>query len=111
MIFFEYLFNVFAYESLILGCSAPVLVILSLLHLPKGSVVVAGLVWLFGGLWIARNAARRRVFGGEGFFEAIRSAFAEGRLIMSFFPVVGKLFRVRSRERSPFERPDDPRPL
>jgi hypothetical protein len=118
MTFVEYLINLTVYELLILGCSAPVIALLFRLSesLAKGSAgyvrgiaEISGFVWFFGGLWIAHNASRRHVFGGEGFFEAIRSAFAEGRLIVSFLPVVGRLFPVRSRKGFPFGQPDDPR--
>jgi len=107
MTFVEYLVNLIVYELLILGCSAPVIVLI--FRYVRGIAPIAGVVWLLGGLWVAHNAARKHVFGGEGFFEAVGSALAEGRLIISFLPVVGKLFPVRSRRRSPFERPDDPR--
>jgi len=107
MIFVEYLVNLTVYELLILGCSAPVIVLL--LRYVRGIAPIVGVVWFFGGLWVAHNAARRHVFGSEGFFEAIGSAFAEGRLTISFLPVVGKLFPIGSRKRSPFDRPDDPR--
>jgi hypothetical protein len=107
MTFIEYLVNLTVYELLILGCSAPVVVLL--LHFMRGIAgAMVSVVWFVGGLWIAHNAARRRVFGSEGFLEAIGSAVAEGRLIVSFLPVIGKLFPVRSRKRSSFEHPDDP---
>jgi hypothetical protein len=107
MTFVEYLVNLAAYELLILGCSAPVIALL--FYYVRGFAPIVGLVWFLGGLWVARNAACRRVFGSEGFLEASGSAVAVGRLIMSFLPVVGKLFPVRSRKRSPFDQPDDPR--
>ena len=99
MTFVEYLVNLAVYELLILGCSAPVIALL--FYYVRGFAPIVGLVWFFGGLWLARNAARRRVFGNEGFLEAIASAVAEGRLIVSFLPVVSKLFPVRSSKRWP----------
>jgi hypothetical protein len=78
----EYLVNLVVYELLILGCSVPVVFLLS--RYVRGIAgAMMGLIWFLGGLCLARNAARRRVFGSEGFFEAIRGAVDEGRLIMS----------------------------
>src|ERR1700733_13085789 len=76
MTFIEHLVNLTVYEFLILGCSAPVVVLL--LHFMRGIAgAMVSVVWFVGGLWIAHNAARRRVFGSEGFLEAIGSAVAE----------------------------------
>ena len=109
MVLFEYLFNLALYDFVILGCSAPfVVLILTLSRLiTKGNdgashalTAILTLSWLFGGTWIARNAARRRVFEKEGFFAAIGSAFAEVRLVISFLPLVGKLFPLRSSQSS-----------
>jgi len=114
----EYLVTAFAYEFLLLVCLAPVIVPLSLLpeSLIKGPIIQAAigiflLVWFGVGSWIAHNAALRFAFQREGFVQAIGSAFAEVRLMIAFLPVVGTLFPVRSRKISPFDRPDDPRPL
>ena len=113
MTLIEYLVNLFVYELLILGCSAPVLVLLlrlcGYLTTGRAGTLSVGLVWLFGGSWIAHNASRRHVFQREGFFGAIGSAFVEGRLLISFVPVVGKLFPVRSLNSSQLDEPDDPR--
>src|SRR5258707_15831877 len=99
MTFVEYLVNLIVYELTILGCSAPVIVLVSYV---RGIAPIVGVVWFLGGLWVAHSAARKHVFGGEGFFEAVGRALSEGRLLISFLPVVGKLFPVRSRRRSPF---------
>jgi hypothetical protein len=119
MTYIQYLVLVFAYESLILFSSAPFILLLSLsesltngpIGYIRAAIKVGVLFWVFGGFWIAHNAARRHVFQGEGFVEAIGSAFAEGRIAISFLPVIGRLFSVRSRKSSPFDRPDDPTSL
>ena len=71
--------------------------------------VVYALAWLFGGPWVAHSASRRRVFEDDGFFEALRSAFAEARLCMAFVPLVGSVFRPPRLKQSRFEKPDDHR--
>ena len=72
-------------------------------------LVPLALVCILGGSWLAHNAARQRVFENAGSFEALESAFGEARLLISFVPGVGKLFRGRPPKRSRFDNPDDRR--
>jgi len=98
MTFVEYLINLTVYELLILGCSAPVIVLLFRLSesLAKGSAgyvrgiaEISGFVWFFGGLWIAHNASRRHVFGGEGVLRG-DSKCVRRRTANSFTPACGR---------------------
>lgn len=118
MNYFAYLVMASLYEFLFLVCSLPVLALLGFFfrtwsNIPviRVTVGILSIIWLAGGLRIAHQVARRQVFKNEGFGQAIGSAFSEVRLVISFLPVVGTLFPLRSREESPFDRPDDPRPL
>ena len=119
MMSLEYFLNLVIYEFVLLICGAPPLAIFLQLpdRVPEGALrfalntvgVVYVLAWLFGGSWVAHTASRRRVFEDDGFFEALRSAFAEARLYMAFVPLVGSVFRPAQLRQSPFEKPDDHR--
>jgi len=116
--YFAYLVTASICEVLFLVCSIPVFALLGFFfrtwsNVPviRVTVGILSFIWLAGGLRIAHELARRQAFKNEGFGEAIGSAFSEVRLVISFLPVVGTLFPLRSREESPFDRPDDPRPL
>jgi hypothetical protein len=118
----EYFVHLIVYESLLLvGSGVPLGLVLALVDtVSEGPVhflldivalvsVLAFLACFFGGSWVAHNAARKRVFENEGFFEALQSAFSEARLYMSFVPVVGKVFRRQRPVESRFENPPDHR--
>ena len=118
MAYIQFIVWWFFSEFLFLVCSIPVLALLVFVSAPWSRVLVVhvtriilALIWLVGGSWIVHDITRRLVFKNERFGEAVGSAFSEVRLVISFLPVVGTLFPLRSREESPFDRPDDPRPL
>ena len=118
MNYFAYLGTASICEFLFLVCSIPVFALLgfffrtwSNVPVVRVTVGILSIIWLAGGGWIAHEVARTQAFKNEGVGESIGSAFSEVRLVISFLPVVGTLFPRRSREESPFDRPDDPRPL
>lgn len=118
MNYFAFLATASICEFLFLVCSVPVFALLGFFFRAWSNVPVIRLTvrilyffGLVGGLWIAHRVKHRLAFKNEGFGEAIGNVFSEVRLMISFLPVVGTLFPLRSREESPFDRPEDPRPL
>jgi hypothetical protein len=116
----EYYAHHIAYAFIVLLCALPLVVGAQVLAplLPAGPVEVAanlvGLLLLFifivGGSWLVNTASRKRVIEGEGFFEALGSAWGEGRLYLSFLPVAGSLFRGKSAASKRGEPPGPIRP-
>ena len=63
--------------------------------------------------WMSHNAARRRALEGEGFWEAVSSAYDEGLLYLSGVPLLGSflyssMFRRGKTSADHDDRFDDP---
>jgi len=113
-----YLVHLLIYHVILLVCCVvPALLLVDLLPQtvrtgPLGVVLVTlALGYFLGASWVSHNASRRRVFEDEGFFDALIGAVNEGRLYLSFLPVVGRLFGsrpTRTPSREPRDRRFDP---
>jgi hypothetical protein len=75
------------------------------------SAAMAGLILCLvsAGSFLSHEAARRTTREGEHPIAAMRGALGDVRLVLSFLPWIGGLFRPPAPKRSPFDGPDDAR--
>jgi hypothetical protein len=113
----EYFVKFVTYKFLLLTLFSPIFILFLLLPEPQkpgifniAHKVIGGLLFLcmIAIAWLAHRATERHLNEEEGFHEALKGSFRDARVQLAFLPIVGSVFRYRSKPEQSFE---DSRPI
>jgi hypothetical protein len=106
----SYLITFVIYGIILILVTIPycVLLILIIPFLEKIGIVSGGLVsWILGAPiiiwcfiftpWLAHNATKRRLTNYESFWSSLGNAMSEGKIYLSFIPLVRKYFNTEPK--------------